>query len=54
METPPMVNHVFIDFENVPEFDTGIIGAKTVSLTVLVGAKQTKLDAEMVEKKTNA
>lgn len=47
--SPPM-NHVFIDFENVHHVDLAVIGAKTVSLTILVGAKQTKLDAEMVVK----
>lgn len=46
---PPM-NHVLVDFENVHHIDPAIIGAKAVSLTILVGAKQTKLDAEMVVK----
>lgn len=46
---PPM-NHVLVDFENVHVIDPTIIGAKSVSLTILVGAKQTRLDAEMVVK----
>ena len=50
MEPLPPVNHVFIDFENVHEFDLGVIGARTVSLTLLAGAKQTKLSAALVEK----
>lgn len=44
------MNHVFVDFENVHHVDLAVIGAKAVSLTLLVGAKQTKLDAAMVEK----
>lgn len=47
--SPPM-NHVFVDFENVHHIDLVIIGTKAVSLTILVGAKQTKLDAELVVK----
>ena len=47
--SPPM-NHVLVDFENVHHIDPAIIGAKAVSLTILVGAKQTKLDAETVVK----
>lgn len=44
------MNHVFVDFENVHHVDAALIGAKAVSLTILVGAKQTKLDAALVEK----
>ncbi len=44
------MNHVLVDFENVHHVDPAIIGAKAVSLTILVGAKQTKLDAETVVK----
>ena len=47
--SPPM-NHVLVDFENVHHIDLNLIGAKAVSLTILVGAKQTKLDAETVVK----
>lgn len=47
--SPPM-NHVLVDFENVHHIDLSVIGAKAVSLTILVGAKQTKLDAETVVK----
>ena len=46
---PPM-NQVFVDFENVHEVDPALIGAKSVSLTLLLGARQTKLDAALVEK----
>lgn len=51
--TPPSVpamNHVLVDFENVQQIDPAIIGAKAVSLTILVGAKQKHLNAEMVVK----
>jgi hypothetical protein len=44
------MNHVFVDFENVHQVDLTLIGAKSVSFTLLVGAKQTKLDSDLVEK----
>ncbi len=44
------MNHVFVDFENVHQVDLSLIGAKGVSFTLMVGAKQTKLDADLVEK----
>jgi hypothetical protein len=46
----PPINHVFVDFENVHEVDPSVIGARSVSLTLLLGARQTKLDAALVEK----
>jgi len=49
-ETAPPLNHVFVDFENVHEIDVSVIGAKSVNFTLLLGAKQTKLDAGLVEK----
>lgn len=47
--SPPM-NHVFVDFENVHEIDASIIGARSVNFILLLGARQTKLDAALVEK----
>ena len=49
---PPAVNHVFVDFdfENVHEIDAALFGNKTVSLTLLLGPRQTKLDVSLVEK----
>lgn len=44
------MNHVFVDFENVHEIDLSIIGKKSVSFTLLLGANQKRLDAELVEK----
>lgn len=43
------VNHVFVDFENVQAIDPACIGAKAVSFVLMVGAKQTKLDLDVVE-----
>jgi hypothetical protein len=44
------MNHVFVDFENVHHVDLSLIGAKSVSFTLMVGPKQTKLDSDLVEK----
>ncbi len=49
-EPAPRLNHVFVDFENVHEFDASILGTKAVCFTILLGAKQTKLNADLVEK----
>ena len=49
-EHKPAANYVFIDFENVHEVDLSLIGSKTVHVTLLLGAKQTRLDAALVEK----
>ncbi|MEZ5432403.1 MAG: PIN domain-containing protein [Verrucomicrobiales bacterium] len=49
-DLPPPMNHVFEDFENVHEIDLSIIGMKSVSFTLLLGALQKRLDAELVEK----
>ena len=45
---PPM-NHVLVDFENVHQVDLALIGARSVIFTLMVGAKQTKLDSDLVE-----
>ncbi len=44
------MNHVFVDFENKHEVDFSIFGSKPVSLVLMLGAKQTKLDISLVEK----
>ena len=49
-DVPPPMNHVFVDFENVHEVDAALIGTKAVSFTLLLGARQTKLDVGLVEK----
>jgi len=49
-EPKPPINYVFVDYENVHDVDLALIGSKTVHLTLLLGARQTKLDAALVEK----
>lgn len=46
----PPVNYVFVDFENVHKVDLSIFTSKTVYFTLLLGARQTKLDVALVEK----
>jgi len=43
-------NHVFVDFENVNDVDHSVIGSKATSVTLFLGAKNTKLDVTLVEK----
>ena len=50
MNLPPPVNHVFVDFENVHEIDLSVIGQETVRFTLLIGARQTKIATDLVEK----
>lgn len=47
---PPPTNHIFVDFENVHTVDLSVIGSKSVRFTLLLGAKQKKLDVALVEK----
>jgi hypothetical protein len=44
------MNHVFVDFENVYQVDLSLIGAKAVSFTLVIGANQTKLNTDLVER----
>jgi hypothetical protein len=44
------VNYVFVDYENVHHVDLSLIGSRSVQLTLLLGARQTRLDAALVEK----
>lgn len=44
------MNHVFLDYENVHQIDLSLIGAESVSFTLLVGAKQSKLDTDLVQR----
>jgi len=44
------VNYVFVDFENMPGVDLSCIGEKTVHVTLLLGARQTKLPVTLTEK----
>jgi hypothetical protein len=45
----PRMHHVFVDGENVHQIDPTVIGDKPVNFILLLGAKQTKLDAVMLE-----
>lgn len=38
---------VFVDFENVPKVDLGLVEGKPVHVTLLIGKKQTKLDTTL-------
>jgi hypothetical protein len=49
-DLPPPINHVFVDFENVHTIDLSVIGSKSVRFTLMLGAKQKRLDVELVEK----
>lgn len=49
MQPAPAINHVFIDFENVPSIRlTGFTGG-SVRVTILIGEKQKRLDTALVE-----
>src|SRR5436190_3058463 len=49
LNTSRPVHHVFIDYENVPRIDPAIIQSPAVTFTLLLGARQTKLDVDVVE-----
>lgn len=49
-EPAPALHHVFVDFENIQEVDASVVGTRSVNFTILLGAKQTRLDAGLVEK----
>jgi len=49
MHSPAPVHHVFIDFENVQEIAPEAFAAKTASYVLLLGSKQRKLDAALLE-----
>ncbi|MDB6069743.1 MAG: hypothetical protein JWL81_914 [Verrucomicrobiales bacterium] len=46
---PPALNHVFVDFENVHEIDFTVLSNRPATFTILVGAKQTRMDMKLVE-----
>jgi hypothetical protein len=45
---PPM-NQVLLDFENVHQVDLSVFGSRPVSLTLLLGAQQTKIETSLLE-----
>jgi hypothetical protein len=50
MDLTPTTHHVFVDFENIHTIDLDVIGQQGISFTLLIGAKQTKIDTALVEK----
>src|SRR4051812_27262518 len=42
------MNHVFVDFENVPSVDLSLIRGRPVDVTLLIGEKQRRLDLDLV------
>ncbi len=50
MLTAPFAHFVFVDFENVPDVDLGLVEGKPVHVTLLIGKNQKKLDLALVRK----
>ncbi len=48
-EPAPATHHVFVDYENVQELNLDLIGNQSFQFTLLVGAKQTKIETPLVE-----
>lgn len=49
MDRPVPVSHVFVDFENVTEIRPEILASHNLSLSLLVGARQSRLKTDLVE-----
>ncbi len=49
MPTDNFTHLVFVDFENVPTVDLGLVAGKPVHVTLLIGKKQTWLDLSLVQ-----
>jgi hypothetical protein len=49
MPTDTFTHYVFVDFENVPEVDLGLIDGKPIQVTLLIGKNQKKLDLVLVQ-----
>ena len=49
MTTPPPMNHVFVDFENVHEIDPAVLECQGLTVTLLLGPVKKKLDLAVVE-----
>jgi hypothetical protein len=45
----PHSHHVFVDFENVPSVDLGLIETLPVLVTLLIGKTQSKVDTALLE-----
>lgn len=49
MANTELVNHVFVDFENVQTLDFTGFGERIIKLTLFLGEKQKRLDTNLVE-----
>jgi hypothetical protein len=49
MTTTAITHFVFVDFENVPEVDLGLVEGKPVHVTILIGKNQKKIDLPLVQ-----
>jgi hypothetical protein len=49
MPLPHTVSFVFVDFENVPSVDLGLVARKPAHVTLLIGKNQAKIDFALVE-----
>ena len=49
MPANTLTHYVFVDFENVPEVNLGLIEGKPVQVTLLIGKNQKKLDLALVQ-----
>jgi hypothetical protein len=49
MPISAITHFVFVDFENVPEVDLGLVEGKAVHVTLLIGKNQKKLDLALVQ-----
>jgi hypothetical protein len=48
MPIDPIAHLVFVDFENVPDLDLGLVAGSSVHVTLLIGKNQKKLDFALV------
>jgi len=49
MAQPAIQHYTFIDFENVPGVDLSLVKGHPVHVTILIGARQKKLDLSLVQ-----
>jgi hypothetical protein len=49
MPTATLTHHVFVDFENVPDIDLGLIAGQPAKVTLLIGKQQKKLGLPLVQ-----
>ena len=49
MTTPALTHYVFVDLENVPVIDLGLVEGKPVHVTLMIGKHQKKMDLPLVQ-----